>query len=85
MFNNPPHHVRWIFLFSLLIVFTQLHHYTEVHMLTHEQFDRERRYCAGIAIAKAALIRGIINDTQYLSITTKLLYKYRPLIGGLAA
>ena len=54
-------------------------------MLTHEQFDRERRYCAGIAIAKAALIRGIINDTQYLSITTKLLYKYRPLIGGLAA
>jgi uncharacterized membrane protein len=51
--------------------------------MTHEQFDREKRYRVALSIAKSMLHKGIINEDDYKNIDTKLMQKYHPLLEGL--
>ena len=49
--------------------------------MTKEQFDREKRYGAAMALARAMLNKGIITEEEYRRIDTMFTEKYRPLIG----
>jgi len=51
--------------------------------MSKEQFDRECRYQAIIALARVMHRRGIITADELIKVDTKLREKYRPLIGGL--
>jgi len=54
-------------------------------MMTKEQFDRETRFGAAMAAARAMLSKGILTDKDYRKIDTILRRKYRPVIGSLQA
>lgn len=51
--------------------------------MTKEQFEREKNYRVALSIAKAMLVRGLINEKDYTKINTKLIAKYCPVFGGL--
>ena len=51
--------------------------------VTKEQFDRERRYGAAMAVARAMLSKGIITEDDYKKVEVAFTEKYRPLIGPL--
>lgn len=51
--------------------------------MTKEQFEGEKNYRVSIVIAKAMLVRKIINEKDYSKINTMLISKYKPVIGGL--
>lgn len=51
--------------------------------MNEKQFDREKNYCAAVAIAKALLSKRLIDEKEYVEVETMLLKKYRPLLGGL--
>ena len=50
--------------------------------MTKEQFDREKNYGAAMAVARAMLSKGIINEDDYRRIEVAFANKYRPLIGS---
>lgn len=49
--------------------------------MTEEQFDREKRYQASMNMFRTMLKNGLITEEQYAIIDTKMLEKYRPLLG----
>ena len=53
--------------------------------MTEEQFDREKRYQASMNMFQTMLKNGLITEEQYAIIDTKMLEKYRPLLGTLFA
>lgn len=50
--------------------------------MTQEQFDREARYRAAMAIAARMLRRGLITAKEYRQIDTMCAAKYLPVIGA---
>ena len=54
-----------------------------VTVMTEEQFDREKRYQASMSMFRTMLKNGLITEEQYAIIDTKMLGKYRPLLGTL--
>ena len=52
-------------------------------MLTQEQFNNERDYCAIITIASAMLEQGVIDEQDYQTLQRKLLEQYRPVVSCL--
>ena len=53
--------------------------------MTEEQFEREKLYQASMNLFKSMLEKGLITEKQYAIIDTKMLEKYRPLLGTLFA
>ena len=53
--------------------------------MTEEQFEREKMYQASMNLFKSMREKGIITEDQYTIIDTKMLEKYRPLLGTLFA
>ena len=53
--------------------------------MTEEQFEREKLYQATMNVFAGMLKKGLITEGQYAIIDTKLLEKYRPLLGTLFA
>ena len=51
--------------------------------MTEEQFEREKLYQASMNLFKAMLEKDLITEEQYAIIDTKMLEKYRPLLGTL--
>lgn len=51
--------------------------------MTHEQFDREKRYQVALSIAKSMLRKGVIDVDDYKDIDTRLMKKYHPILEGL--
>ena len=50
--------------------------------MTKEQFDREKKYQAALAVAREMLQKGIINE-DFLRIEARLAAKFRPVLGGI--
>ncbi len=53
-----------------------------VSALTPEQFDREKKYQAALAVARSMLRQGIINDDDYTKTEAILRRKFSPFIGS---
>lgn len=53
--------------------------------MTEEQFECEKLYQASMNLFKSMLEKGLITEEQYAIIDTKMLEKYRPLLGTLFA
>lgn len=51
--------------------------------LTHELFEREKRYRVAMAITKSMLKEGIITAEDYAVIDTIMIEKFRPILSGL--
>ena len=49
--------------------------------MTPEQFDREKKYQAALAVARAMLKSGIITEGDYAKIGEVMQEKFCPLIG----
>lgn len=58
---------------------------SEVIVMTEEQFEREKLYQATMNVFDGMLKKGLITEEQYAIIDTKMLEKYRPLLGTLFA
>ena len=54
-----------------------------VIVMNEDQFEREKLYQATMNMFQGMLHQGIITKEQYDVIDTKMLEKYRPLLGGL--
>ena len=50
-----------------------------------EQFEREKLYQASMSMFRVMRENGLITEEQYALIDTKMLQKYRPLLGTLFA
>jgi len=49
--------------------------------MTPEQFDREKKYQAALAIARAMLKRGIISEDDYAKVEEVLCVEFSPFVG----
>lgn len=58
---------------------------SEVIAMTEEQFEREKLYQATMNVFDGMRKKGLITEEQYAIIDTKMLEKYRPLLGTLFA
>lgn len=50
--------------------------------MTADQFEREKKYQAALAVARAMLKKGIIDEADFLRIEDKLRDKFQPILGG---
>lgn len=50
--------------------------------MTADQFEREKKYQAALAVARAMLEKGIIDREDFLRIEDRLRVKFRPVLGG---
>lgn len=50
--------------------------------MTAEQFEREKKYQAALAVARDMLKKKIINEEDFLRIEDKLKGKFQPVLGG---
>jgi ferredoxin len=50
--------------------------------MTPEQFDREKKYQAALAVARALLKNGVITEDDYDEIEDALRIKFCPFIGA---
>ena len=50
--------------------------------MTREQFDREKKYQAALAVARAMLKNGIITEDDYTKTEEVLRDKFCPFIGA---
>ncbi len=50
--------------------------------MTPEQFDREKKYQAALAVARSMLRQGIINDDDFTKTEAILREKFCPFIGA---
>ncbi len=53
--------------------------------MNEDQFEREKLYQATMNMFQGMLKAGVITEEQYAIIDTKMLEKYRPLLGTLFA
>ena len=51
--------------------------------MTQEQFNHESRYRVAMFVAKSMLREDLISKSEYLTIDTVFIEKYRPLFGGI--
>ena len=51
--------------------------------MNEDQFEREKLYQATMNMFRSMLKKGLITEKQYAIIDTKMLEKYRPLLGTL--
>lgn len=51
--------------------------------MNEDQFEREKLYQAIMNMFQGMLKAGVITEEQYAIIDTKMLEKYRPLLGTL--
>ncbi len=51
--------------------------------MTNEQLYREKQYLLAVSIAKSMLSKGIINESDFRAIDTKLMEKFHPIREGL--
>ncbi|HEX3018026.1 MAG TPA: SHOCT domain-containing protein [Caproicibacter sp.] len=51
--------------------------------MTNEQFHREKRYFLALSIAKSMLSQGVIDESDFRAIDTKLMEKFHPVREGL--
>ena len=49
--------------------------------MNEELFNAEKLYQVTMTIAKSMLVKGIITKEEYAVIDTKMLEKYRPILG----
>lgn len=54
-----------------------------MNVLNEELFNSEKLYQVTMTIAKSMLSKGIITTEEYAVIDTKMLEKYRPILGTL--
>jgi hypothetical protein len=54
-----------------------------VMAMNEDQFEREKLYQATMNMFQGMLKAGVITEEQYAIIDTKMLEKYRPLLGTL--
>jgi hypothetical protein len=54
-------------------------------MLTQEQFNNERDFCAMIALASAMLGQGVIDEQDFAVLQRRLSEQYRPVVSRLRA
>ena len=50
--------------------------------MTKEQFEREKKYQAALAVARSMLRQGVINEEDFLRIEARLKDKFKPVLGG---
>lgn len=50
--------------------------------MTQEQFDREKKYQAALAVARSMRKKGVIDEDDFLRIEAKLRAKFNPILGG---
>lgn len=50
--------------------------------MTQEQFEREKKYQAALAIARAMLKKGVINEADFNKTEAILRQKFSPSIGS---
>ena len=50
--------------------------------MTAEQFEREKKYHAAVAVARSMLKKGVIDEQDFLRIEEKMREKFRPVLGG---
>lgn len=50
--------------------------------MTKEQFEREKKYQAALAVARSMLRQNVINGEDFLRIEARLKEKFRPVLGG---
>ena len=50
--------------------------------MTKEQFEREKKYQAALAVARSMLKEGVINEDDFLRIEANLRAKFKPILGG---
>lgn len=50
--------------------------------MTAEQFEREKKYQAAVAVARSMLERGVIDEQDFLRVEEKMRQKFRPVLGG---
>lgn len=50
--------------------------------MTGEQFEREKKYQAALAVARSMLRQNVINREDFLRIEARLKEKFRPVLGG---
>jgi hypothetical protein len=50
--------------------------------MTKEQFDREKTYQAALAVARAMLTQGLIDDGDMSKLEAHFCRKFCPLIGA---
>lgn len=50
--------------------------------MTKEQFEREKKYQAALAVARSMLKEGVINEEDFLRIEANLRAKFKPILGG---
>lgn len=53
--------------------------------MSNEQFDREQRYQAAMAVARRMLEQEVISPKDYAKIQTEFIAKYCPVFAGLYA
>jgi hypothetical protein len=52
--------------------------------MTPEQFDREKKYQAALAVARTLLRQGIIDDDDFDKTESILRRKFSPILGSYA-
>lgn len=50
--------------------------------MTKEQFEREKKYQAALAVARSMLRQGMINEADLRRIEAQLKEKFKPVLGG---
>lgn len=50
--------------------------------MTKEQFEREKKYQAALAVARSMLRQGVINEADLRRIEARLKEKFKPVLGG---
>ena len=50
--------------------------------MTAEQFEREKKYQAAVAVARSMLEKGVIDEQDFLRVEEKMREKFRPVLGG---
>lgn len=51
--------------------------------MTGEQFEREKKYQAAVAVARSMLRQGVIDEQDFLRIEEKMREKFRTVLGGM--
>lgn len=51
--------------------------------MTREQFEREKKYQAALAVARSMLAQEVIDEADFLEIERRLKDKFKPVLGGI--
>ena len=50
--------------------------------MTKEQFEREKRYQAALAVARSMHAHGVVDEEDFRKIEARLTAKFQPVFGG---